>query len=189
MIHGSCNDVKKKWETMSNGIILCEVYSFIGWIEDNMDFRDDEDIIYGDTETPLGVQFAYGKSDIIRVVYGDKFDWSNTSINIYIPRELCHPIDGRTIITEKQLDALYLFRSNPSRYLYGEILDAFNDAFPWLNAHNGAKAHKVFKSICKHFGLDRDPEFIIRYTKFADAINPLVLTHIDTSLNSWVSSR
>ena len=51
-----------------------------------------------------------------------------------------------------------------------------NETFPFVKAHEGEKTSRVINKICKHFGLDKNPEYNVNFTRFADAINPLAIT-------------
>lgn len=54
--------------------------------------------------------------------------------------------------------------------------DALNRIIPWVKIHNGEKTSRVIRRICKRYELDNDSEWNGRFTRFADAINPLAIT-------------
>ena len=148
-----------------------EVSEFINWMRENMDYKEGESVLYGDTETEVyGAHVSYARPNSICMEIGN---YLRANYTFYIERENCHPVDGRKIMTAEQCRALGAFKSCPMQYLNDELRERFNEAFPWLKIHAGAKASKVFRRICKDFELDKIDEFKQRWPRFADAINPL----------------
>lgn len=157
-----------------------EVSSFTDWMKEMLDFHEDEHVIYGDTETEMDeAVVTYTTPRAIHMIIKSPYGvWYNlrTTFDFTVLREDCFAVDGRRIITEQQTNALNSFCVSPMQYFDDDMLNIFNDAFPWLKAHNGAKASKVFRRICKEFGLDQLDEFKARWPRFADSINPLNVT-------------
>ena len=88
-------------------------------------------------------------------------------------------LDGESNVEVKEPIKLDYLKGNFSElptFLGEEDTEAINRDFPWLKAHVGAKTSRVIGKICRHYGFDSDPQYNSRYTKFADAINPLAIT-------------
>ena len=62
------------------------------------------------------------------------------------------------------------------QYADENLTNKFNEAFPWLRAHVGAKVTKLFRRIFKEYKLDQMEEFNAKWPGFADALNPLKVT-------------
>lgn len=104
--------------------------------------------------------------------------------------------DG-TFTMEQRLVFYKLY--NFPTYLDEEYVKKVNDAFPWVKAHDNQKTSRVIMKICRKYGFDKHPDFNGKYTRFADAINPLAITRwtiISVNLidiltmsfgNSWAS--
>lgn len=81
------------------------------------------------------------------------------------------PAEKGNALTEDEKDEL---RSIPlDQYITEDTMDTLNRLFPWLKAHRGAKLSRVINRICKEYKANEDPEYNLRYARFADAINPL----------------
>lgn len=77
-------------------------------------------------------------------------------------------------LNSSQLGALYtVMVTNANQYLDDEETKLLNEQFPALKLHNGGKTSRVIKRICHLFDLNKRDDFNARYTRFADAINPL----------------
>lgn len=61
------------------------------------------------------------------------------------------------------------------QYITEETREKLNNIFPWLKAHRGAKLSKLINRICKECKLNEDPTYNTRFSRFADAINPLTI--------------
>lgn len=144
-----------------------EVVKFIDFMYEHLDFQYGENVVYKDTETEMdGAYVVSSRAEEIGVVYSKR-------LKIWIHRNDLRAVDGRYILTMRQVEAVDMFRKNPMQYLSEDMREIFNEAFPWLKAHAGAKASKVFRRICKETKLDKIEEFKQKWPRFADAINPL----------------
>lgn len=84
-------------------------------------------------------------------------------------------IDGADAFSREDYRFVRRLIEDSGQYLDNETVEKVNGQYPWIRLHNGAKLSRVVKKICQHFSIADDPDFNGQYTRFADAINPLVV--------------
>ena len=72
----------------------------------------------------------------------------------------------------------------PSKFIDEVEAKFLNERFKKFGAREGQKRSRAVNKMCKIFGLDKLPEFNVNFARYADAINPLVITrHTVISFN------
>ena len=124
--------------------------------------------------------FSYNFEDI-------EFFWDERALTLVdsegnpIEETEAEPKEPAHIFTDNEQ---YFFRRRLAeypQYLGDEYLNEVNEIFPFVKAHAGQKTSRVVNKICRHYGFDKNEEgnadcvYNLKYTRFADAINPIAV--------------
>ena len=159
-----------------------EVESFVNWMLKKMALGLNGTTVEINTDndpysfTTLDMRKRNGEKvtlDISEITTDARSVWIRFDDSYYYAIDMLVLPEGKLPIRTEQVSAL---RSAMNQYVTEDERARLNEAFPFLKLHAGAKTSRAIRRICKEYGIDKDPEFNGRYSRFADAINPLNVT-------------
>lgn len=123
---------------------------------------------------------VYDGSTSVRCKLVGDTDTSTLAESWWFQADTLERLDGSSYITKSVDEKLTLEEYDfvrdlidDGQYLSDEMTEKANMRFDWLRAHSGQKMSRIVKKICDHFGISKDDAWNRKYTRFADACNPL----------------
>lgn len=167
-----------------------EVYNFINWVIICASLPFVSPMI-GDTVT-FRQEFERKiiRREDCRYYYSDsRYDYYYSSYDVH-DNWLHETKDGRS--TRQFFDWL-CYEDNMMKFADEEFMKRINTAFPWIRCHKGQKVTRLIRRICEKLGLNTNPEFNVRYTRFADALSPMsnpktIIISVNP-IDYWMSSN
>lgn len=147
-----------------------------GWVKRESYMNDWEVTMDDFVGRTVNVVSDYGNGRVSLVLhkgdYSNVFNFEKDHLLLIYEGNSFTPPNGDSF-TESKYRFIRDLLKDVGQYLDDDETEKLNNAFPWLKLHRNGKTSRVIRRICQHYGIANDPEFNERFTKFADAINPL----------------